>query len=283
VTAAPLSALPLTAWRPTRDRLHRWARLAGAVRRQRSPARDHWWHVSLQVSARGLTTGPFPAPGGAAEILLDLVGGVVLVSASDGWELRVPLAADPAQQGGQRLLEGLTDLGLRVELPSFVGPTPGPYDAAAAARYLRVLATVDGSLRLLQAELPGVTSPVQLWPHHFDLAVTWMTGRVVAGKEEAPAEERDEQVGMGFSTGDEGDPDPYLYAVALPWPDGVESELLPVGGWHSSGWRGAVLPWTEVAASPDPAATAVSFWRGAQTAFADALASRAATLPPATS
>jgi hypothetical protein len=282
VNPPPLPGLPLAEWRSTRDRLHRWARLAGAVRRQRAPHRDHWWHISLQTSARGLTTGPFPSPGGASEILLDLIGGVVLVSASDGWELRVPLAADPAEKGGQRLLEGLTDLGLAVELPSFASPSPGVYDAAAAARYLRVLVAVDGALKALRAELPPLTSSVQLWPHHFDLALTWLSGRVVPGREEAAAEERDEQVGMGFSTGDEGDPDPYLYAICHPWPEGVESEPLSIGSWHSPGWRGAVLPWAEVAASADPVNNAASFWRAAQAAFADALGTRA-TLPPATS
>jgi hypothetical protein len=280
-SAAPLSALALANWRPTRDRLHRWARLAGAVRRQRAPRRDHWWHSSLQVSARGLTTGPFPAPGGAAEILLDLVAGNVLMAAADGWELRMPLASDPAGIGGQRLLEGLIDLGLEVELPSFAEPAPGPFDDAAAARYLAVLVSVDGALKQLQAQLPGSTSPVQLWPHHFDLSLTWLSGRQVIGQEGAEAEERDEQVGLGFSTGEETDADPYLYAICHPWPDGVEAQPPSTGSWHSPGWRGAVLPWAEAATAADPVATAVAFWSSAQRTFAEALAFHAEPPPAA--
>jgi hypothetical protein len=275
-----IPALPLASWQLTRDRLHRWARLAGAVRRQRAPRREHGWHLALQVSARGLTTGPFPAPGGAAEIFLDLVAETVRVSAADGWELRVPLAADPAGTGGQRLLEGLIDLGLTVELPSFAGPTPGAYDPAAAASFLYVLVTVDAALKTLQAELPPTVSPVQLWPHDFDLALTWLSGRRVAGKEDADPTERDEQVGLGFSTGAGDDLDPYLYASCHPWPEGVEGTELTLGRWHSPGWRGALLPWGDAAASPDPARTAVGFWRAARTTFAEALALRAST-PPA--
>src|SRR5204862_1734148 len=110
-----LSPLTLTEWRPTRDRLQRWARLAGAVRRQRSPNRKHWWHIGLLPSARGLTTGPFGIPEGAAEIALDLVSGELALLADDGRETRLPLSLDPATDGFAGLRAGLAKLGADVD------------------------------------------------------------------------------------------------------------------------------------------------------------------------
>jgi hypothetical protein len=281
--ALTLPPLHLADWRATRDRLHGWARYAGAVRRQLAPPRLHGWHGSLQVSARGVTTGPFPVPGGEGEIVLDLVAENLLICASDGWEMRLPLAADPVGPARQRLVDGLAELQVSVELPALDEPSPGIYDPALTVRYLRVLSRIHGVLRTLQAELElesdgrpprSQVSPVQLWPQPFALALTWFSGRTVRGRESAAPEERDEQVGLGFSTG-EGDADPYLYGICHPWPKGVEARALALGRWHTPGWRGAVLPWREAVATSDPLATAAGFWREARALYAadlDALA-----------
>jgi len=265
-----LSALPLEEWRSTRDRLHRWARLAGAVRRQCSPQRKHWWHIGLVPSARGFTTTPFGTPHGCAEIELDLHRGELRLTADDAREQNVSLAKDPAAEGRDELSAALASLEATVELPSFDGATSGDYDAAAARRYLRVLHAVATALRHLQAECHEETSPLQLWPHHFDLALSWFSGRAVPGKEHCEPDERSESVTVGFSTGDDGDPEPYLYALAYPWPPGAEASPLPAGRWHGPGWNGGYLPWNEALASSDPQATLLSFARAARRELAEA-------------
>jgi len=258
---APLSSLALDEWRPTRDRLHRWARLAGAVRRQRSPHRKHWWHIGLLPSARGLTTGPFGRDGGTAEIVLDLVASQLAFYADDGRELRLPLAMDPAA-GLDAFRDALRRFSCEIDLMGLGEPTPGVYDADAAGRYLRVLGAVGCAFRTVQAELAGEVSPIQLWPHGFDVAMTWLSGRVIAGLERATdAEQRDETVTVGFSTGDAGDPHPYLYAIAHPWPARAKESPPTMGAWHASGWNGIVMPWAEAAASDDPIDHAAAFVR----------------------
>src|SRR6185503_19394038 len=111
----PLSALPLAEWRPTRDRLHRWARLAGAVRRQCSPHRKHWWHIGLVPSARGFTTTPFATPHGSAELELDLHRGELRLTADDGRERHLSLAKDPAGEGRDELAAAMASLEASVE------------------------------------------------------------------------------------------------------------------------------------------------------------------------
>lgn len=264
-----LSALPLAEWRATRDRLHRWARLAGAVRRQCSPHRKHWWHIGLVPSARGLTTTPFATPHGCAEIELDLHRGDLRLIADDAREQHVSLARDPAAEGREELVAALATLEASPTLPSFDVPTVGEYDGAAARRYLRVLHAVATALRELQAECHEETSPLQLWPHHFDLALSWFSGRAVPGKEHCEPDERNESVTVGFSTGDDGDPEPYLYALAYPWPAGAEAAQLPAGRWHGPGWSGGYLPWSEAVSGSDPQDTVLAFARAARRALAE--------------
>lgn len=265
-----LSPLPLEEWRPTRDRLHRWAKLAGAVRRQCSPHRKHWWHIGLVPSARGFTTTPFATPHGSAELELDLHRGELRLTDDDAREQHVSLAKDPAGEGREDLIAALAALEATVELAKAETPTVGEYDATAARRYLRVLHAVATALRQLQAECHEETSPLQLWPHHFDLALSWFSGRTVPGKEHCEPDERNESVTIGFSTGDEHDPEPYLYAIAYPWPAGAEGAPLLAGRWHTPGWSGGYLPWSEAVASGDPAATVLAFARAARLALADA-------------
>lgn len=265
-----LSPLPLEEWRPTRDRLHRWARLAGAVRRQCSPHRKHWWHIGLVPSARGFTTTPFSTPHGCAELELDLHRGELRLTADDAREQHVSLAKDPAGEGRLELLAALASLEVTVELPKAETPTAGDYDAGAARRYLRVLHAVATALRQLQAECHEETSPLQLWPHHFDLALSWFSGRAVPGKEHCEPDERNESVTVGFSTGDEGDPEPYVYALAYPWPAGVDATQLPAGRWHGPGWSGGYLPWSEALASGDPQGTVLAFARACRLTLAAA-------------
>ena len=53
---APWPELPWRDWGPTMDTLHLWLQIVGKVRMALAPPLNHWWHVSLFASARGLTT-----------------------------------------------------------------------------------------------------------------------------------------------------------------------------------------------------------------------------------
>ena len=59
-TARALPPLPLDDWEDTKETLHRYCQIAGKVRMELSPFRNHWWHVTLYVTTRGLSTGTVP-------------------------------------------------------------------------------------------------------------------------------------------------------------------------------------------------------------------------------
>jgi Family of unknown function (DUF5996) len=56
----PWPSLDLDAWKDTCATLHLWTQIVGKVRLAQSPWVNHSWHVTLYVTARGLTTSPIP-------------------------------------------------------------------------------------------------------------------------------------------------------------------------------------------------------------------------------
>src|SRR5947209_5568279 len=66
-------ALPIREWADTCATLHMWTQIVGKIRMELSPPINHWWHVTLYVTSRGLTTSPIPANEGAFEIEFDFI------------------------------------------------------------------------------------------------------------------------------------------------------------------------------------------------------------------
>ena len=72
-TRAQWPELPWRDWEPTISTLHMWLQIVGKVRLALAPPLNHWWHVPLYVTARGLTTSPIPYGDRAFQIDFDFV------------------------------------------------------------------------------------------------------------------------------------------------------------------------------------------------------------------
>ena len=77
-------ALPLDSWRETCATLHMWTQIVGKIRLRLSPPVNHWWHVALYVSARGLTTSPIPYGPRSFDLQFDFTEHVLEITVSDG-------------------------------------------------------------------------------------------------------------------------------------------------------------------------------------------------------
>ena len=84
--------------------------------------------------------------------------------------------------------------------------------------------------------------PVRCWPHHFDIA-TLLT---FSGAGDPRT------IGIGFSPGDGGSPEPYYYVTPWPSPDPSKLGRLNIGRWNTTGWTGAILPASRFAETKDP-------------------------------
>ena len=126
----PWPSLRLADWKPTCETLHRWAQMVGKIRLALAPPQNHWWHVPLYPSARGLTTSAIPYRGGALELAFDLVRHDLVVTTSDGDEKRLALLPRSVAAFHAELLALLAAMGIEVHLwrmPVEI-PNPIPFD-----------------------------------------------------------------------------------------------------------------------------------------------------------
>lgn len=261
--------LPLADWRPTRDTITGYARLLGKVRCAFAPPQKHWWHVSLQLTATALTTTPIPAGDSTFEMLLDFRRHELLILISTGERHSIPFQGQSVAAFCTETLDALAELGIEpaVDRSPFSDDTPGSYDETAIACFWQALTQIDATLKEFKAGFRGESSPVQLWPHHFDLALLWFSGRLVPDQDPDDPEYADEQMNFGFSTGDDAIPDPYFYATAYPSPAGLTGQPLPDGAyWHTQGFTGAVMMYDSLVAAARPKERLLDYLRAAHKA-----------------
>lgn len=257
--------LVLADWRGTRDALHAYSRLIGGIRRGMTPPAKHWWHITLSVSARGLTTTPIPADGMSFELILNPVQGEVEISTSEGGETKISLHGQSQQSLHEAIVSTLADLGVRCSVSVALTEADYEYVSDSAARYWRALSQIDTIYKEFKGTLREETGPVQLFPHHFDVSLNWFSGRLIPGTDPADAESSDEQMNFGFVTGDASISEAYFYATAFPQPERLTEAPLRDGAfWQTEGFTGAILMYQQLVDSDDPRVRLLEFLRAAQ-------------------
>jgi Family of unknown function (DUF5996) len=283
-----LPPLPLEEWEPTKDTLHLWSQIVGKIRQASSAPRNHWWHVPLYVDVRGLTTRRLHSPDGATfEIDFDFVDHRLVVRTSGGATESFALADGlSVAEFDAKVHATLAGLGLDVaisEVPFGVPmTTPYPedrehasYDRDAVERFWRILDWSDAVFEEFSGWYCGKTSPVHLFWHSFDLAVTRFGGArapAMEGVDGVTAEAYShEVVSFGFWAGDKDIREPSYYAYAAPEPPGLrDTPLEPDDAFWSE--RGlALLRYDVVRAAADPRPTLLAFLQSAYDAGAGLL------------
>ena len=246
----------LSDWEPTRETLHLYSNVVGVVPRAYAEFHPRWWHISLKVQPDGLVTDSMPLPdGGAFWLKMDLRQHNVLLITSQGEVRAFPMTEGlSASAFGDRVLDAVAGLGLSAEYArqKFENDEPREYDPAAAEKFLTALVNADRIFKKHRASLSGERSPVQLWPHGFDLAFEWFGTRMVEYEEGGQVEKYPSQLNLGFSPGEPGHPAPYFYSN--PWPfeaDLLLDKPLPSGArWHTESWQGSILEYAALVGDP---------------------------------
>jgi Family of unknown function (DUF5996) len=281
-----LPPLPLEEWEETKDTLHLWAQIVGKTRLALMPMRNHWWNVTLYPSARGLTTRRMPVEAHNLEIEIDLVDHRVWArtTASDAsFELHDGLSVADFYQ---RLADMLDVLDVRVDIRAepFGVPTTTPfaadhdhasYDADAATRFLRVLQWSADVFEEFAGWYCGKSSPVHVFWHSFDLAVSRFSGKRVearSGVDSVTAEAYSHEIiSFGFWAGDRTNPFPAYYSYTAPEPARLPQQPLlpPQAGWATQpNGSLAILRYDDVRSAPDPKSTLLEFLQTAYEAGA---------------
>lgn len=262
--------LPLNEWQATRDTIQGYTQVIGKIRRAMTPHQRHWFHVNLRTAGLGLTTTPIPAGNIACEMLLDFTGHQLVISTSKGDWAEVDLDGQSAREFYDEVVNALDDIGIDVEIDRRqFSDEDGVYDPDMVEDCWQAISQIDLLLKEFLGGLRGRTGPVSFWPHHFDLAGLWFSGRLVPGVDPDDEGSAEEQMNFGFSTGDSGIPDAYLYVTAYPWPDGLEeTPLPPAARLQTEGWKGFVMMYADMIASENPAQTLLTFFKTAHAAGA---------------
>jgi hypothetical protein len=270
-----------------------WTQIVGKVRLALAPWTNHSWHVTLYLTARGLTTSPIYFGSRVLEMDFDFIDHVLRIqtggpvgrdrarpSSMDG--KTVQLAPKSVATFYREVMTALRELGIPVEIyttPNEVDPaipfeqneTDAAYDSEYANRFWRVLLQSDRVFKEFRSEFCGKCSPVHFFWGSFDLAVTRFSGRRApphpGGVPHLPdAVTREayshEVSSLGFWPGNDMMPEPIFYSYAYPEPRGFsEAKVQPAQASYNPQLKEFVLRYEDVRTAESPDAMLLDFAR----------------------
>ncbi len=262
--------LPLHEWQDTYTTLHMWTQIVGKIKLGLCPDVNHWWHVVLYLSARGLTTSPIPYGAGTFEIDFDFLHHQLVVQTNSGDSRTFALSGKSVAAFYQKLMDALDSLGINVKIwtvpveveeriPFEQDTRHASYNPDDARRCWQVMAQTDTVLKRFRSRFIGKCSPVHFFWGAFDMAVTRFSGRrapehpggVPALADFVVREAYSHEVSScGFWPGGGIIQEPCFYAYAYPEPEGFESAAVyPAGAFYSADLKEFLLPYDVVRAS----------------------------------
>jgi Family of unknown function (DUF5996) len=277
-----LPPLPYAEWEPTRTTLHLWAQIVGKMKLASARPKNHWWHAALYLDVHGLTTRLLP-PG--FEIRFDFAGHRLVVETANDERAFNLVDGLSVAEFDRQLHAALGELDVQILEKPFGLPltTPFPqdtehaaYDPEAVGRFWRVLDWSADVFEEFAGWFTGKESPVHLFWHSFDLAVTRFNGRACPPMPDADPVTREayceELISFGFWAGDQNLPEPAYYAYAAPEPEGLQELPLAAGArWADLGAsRLAILPYDTAREADDPRRAVLDFFDGFYATAADA-------------
>jgi hypothetical protein len=278
----PESAWPplnFSEWRDTCDTVHMWTQIVGKTRMRLSPAINHWWHVALYVTPRGLTTSSIPYGERAFDIEFDFIAHRLALRASDGAESAIALYPRSVASFYAEFMDRLRSLGVAVAMRAIPDEFPDPipfdrderhasYDRDAVERFRRTLISADRVLKRFRSRFIGKCSPVHFFWGSFDLAVTRFRGCRAPAREAADPITKEayshEVSSCGFWPGDSRFPHAAFYAYFAPSPPGLETApLRPSAAFWSAELGEFLLKYDDVRTSESPDAMILDFCQSA--------------------
>jgi hypothetical protein len=289
-SAAPWPELPYAAWKDTCQTLHLWTQIVGKIRTVRTPWLNHSWHVTLYVTARGLTTSPIPDGARTFQIDFDFIDHVLWLRTSDGHVRQVMLRPMTVAEFYADVLHSLSELGIVITIntkpneiadaiPFAEDRLHASYDRDFANRFWRVLAASHDVFAQFRSGFLGKASPVHFFWGSFDLAVTRFSGRRAprhpGGVPNLPDDVAQEAYShevssAGFWPGGGAIDYPAYYSYAYPAPEGFASApVRPTQAFFSAALGEFILPYDAVRTAADPGAALMDFLQSTYAAAAD--------------
>src|SRR5450755_2767137 len=283
--------LPTAAWRETRETLHLWTQIIGKIRLARAPWLNHSWHVTLYVTARGLTTSAIPDGMRSFQIDFDFIDHQLRISTSDGASRQFALAGKSVAGFYAAIMAELAALGIDIAINEMPNELPDPirfsqdnrhatYDPEAVRRFFQILRNADSVFKQFRTGFIGKASPVHFFWGSFDLGVTRFSWRRaprhpggVPHLSDAVAVEAysHEVSSAGFWPGSGAIDYPAFYSYAYPEPAGFRTaRVRPDAAFFSEAVGEFLLPYDAVRTAAEPDQALLEFLQSTYEAAADA-------------
>lgn len=272
-------SLPVATWQDTYETLHLWTQIIGKVRLALAPKINHWWHSTLYVTPRGLTTSTIPYGIRSFQITFDFLNHQLLFETSDGTTRTLELKPRSVADFYQAVMNTLKELGIEVQIwtmpQEVANPIPfeqdeqhAAYDSASAQRFWHILMQADRVMNCFRSRYAGKCSPVHFFWGSFDLAVTRFSGRRAPEHPGGVPNMADwvtreayshEVSSCGFWFG-AGSIEALFYAYAYPEPEGFKDYLIqPEQAFYSPDMKEFILSYEAVQQANDPDAMVLAF------------------------
>jgi hypothetical protein len=265
--------LPYADWKDTCATLQLWSQIVGKTRVALTPWLNHSWHVTFEVTARGLATPLTHTPERSFQVEFDFIDHLLRLNISDGQVRQLPLHPMAVAEFYDRYLAMLSDAGIAARINDWPNEIANPipfgedhthsaYDADFANRFWRVLLATHRVFFRFRTGFLGKASAVHFFWGSFDLAVTRFSGRrapphpggIPYLPDSVVREAYSHEVSSaGFWPG--GGPIDYaaFYSYAYPAPDGFGSaSIQPSGAFFSPELGEFILPYDAVRTARDP-------------------------------
>ena len=282
-------ALPLAEWQDTLSTLHRWLQIVGKTRLVLAPPINHWWHVALYPTARGLTTSPMPYGSRTLEVELDFLDHKLLARTSEGATGSLSLTPRTVADFYLEYTSLLDSLGC----PTRIWPVPSEledalpfpqdhqhrsYDPDYAERCWRILSQSHQVLQEFRGRFIGKCSPVHFFWGAFDLACTRFSGRPAplhpGGVPHLPdwavrEAYSHECISAGWSPGGGPVGEAGFYAYGYPEPPGFAEARIPPPAYYNKDLKEFILPYEAVRTASRPDELLLQFFQATYEAGAD--------------
>ena len=247
----------LEGWEETKPTLHAYSKVVGAVPRAHAIPHPKWWHISLKVQPDGLVTENMAIPeGGIYSLKINFQTHTIDLVTSQGnnrsWSMADGLTANEL---AEKVLSTVAELDLQGEYArnKFENDEPRTYNPVHAETYFSTLVNVATVFEKHHATLAGEKSPIQLWPHGFDLSFEWFGTRMIEYEEHGEKSSFPSQINLGFSPGEPSHPKPYFYSNPFPFEEEtLLTKPLPHGArWFTESWKGSILEFGPLVGVPN--------------------------------
>lgn len=274
----------------TYETLQLWSQIVGKIKLAVLPWVNHSWHITLHITATGLTTQSMRYGDQDFQIDFDFIAHLLKITTSKGENRQFDLHGISVAGFYRKIFELLSELEINLVIKpipvELADPIPFESDTIHATykdeevtAFHQALLNIQSVFMKFRAEFKGKCSPIHFFWGSFDLALSLFSGAEapkhpggVPGMPNWVAEDAycKEVSSAGFWTGGEGLKEAVFYCYLYPEPEGYKTaKVQPSEAYYHPALSEFVLPYSAVQKAANAEDKLLEFLRSTYSIGAD--------------